>query len=118
MITHLINRQLDPSGLPSTFSKAIITGLLVGKMHYTGLIITDDMDAAAIRKYFSTDYAIDKAVLAGNDIIIYGGSQGQDPDEDTRMLFSTLMKFAKKDPIFRKRVAESYQKIIRLKRNI
>lgn len=118
MITHLINRQLDPSGLPATFSKAIVTDLLVGKMHYSGVIITDDMDAAAIRKYFSNEYAIDKAVLAGNDIIIYGGSQGQNPDEDTKMLFSTLMKLAKENPVIRKRVAESCQKIIRLKRHL
>lgn len=118
MSSHLINKNLDKSGLPASFSKLIITDLLINEMGYTGLIITDDMDAIAIRKNFSTRDAIAKAVLAGNDIILYGGTQGYDPEQDTEMLFNTLLDLADNNPDVRKRVMQSYEKIVKTKNQL
>lgn len=115
MTSHLINRKLDRSGIPASLSKIITTDLLVKKMHYPGLIITDDMDAVSVRNQYSTRAAIEKAVLAGNNILIYGGTQGHDADEETVMLFNTLLELAKKNPEVRKKVIESYERILRVK---
>ncbi len=118
MVAHLVNKHLDKNGMPASLSKNVITDLLIKKLHYTGLIITDDMDAASIRNNFSTQYAIKKAVLAGNDVIIYGGTQGYDPDKDTQLLFNTLMMLADKNPEIYGRVLKSYEKIIKLKQSL
>lgn len=118
MVSHLINKKLDKVGLPATFSKPIISDLLVKKLRYNGLVITDDMDAIAIRNHFSPHDAITKAVLAGNNVIIYGGTQGYDPDQDTEMLFNNLFQLALKNPEIRTNILKSYAKIIKIKQNL
>lgn len=115
MVGHLINERLDKSGMPASLSKTIITDLLIKKLAYQGLVITDDMDARAIRNHFSTYVAIKKAVLAGNNVIIYGGTQGYDPDKDTEMLFNTLFDLANKNPEIRNKVLISYAKNVKMK---
>jgi beta-N-acetylhexosaminidase len=118
MVTHLINKKLDDTGVPVSLSKKVVTDLLVNQMHFKGLIITDDMDAAAIRKHYSTDQAIEKAVLAGNNVIIYGGTQGYDADEDARLLFDTLKKLAETNGEAKKQIEKSAGKIARFKATI
>jgi len=118
MSSHLINKKLDPSGIPVSLSKKVITDLLIKQMHFQGLVITDDMDAAAIRNHFSTRVAIEKAVLAGNNIIIYGGTQGYDPEQEVGMLFNTLFALAKNDAEVRLNVFTSYAKIQKVKQSI
>jgi len=115
MVTHLINRKLDASGLQASLSRKIEINLLRHKLHFKGLIITDDMDAAAIRNHVPAQKAIKLAVLAGNNIILYGGTQGYDPAQDTKMLFNTLLKLGEKNPKVRRRIFQSYRKILNIK---
>jgi beta-N-acetylhexosaminidase len=115
MVSHLINKQLDQTGVPATLSQLIISDLLVKKLGYNGLVITDDMDAKAIRNHFSNDYAIKKAMLAGNDIIIYGGTQGYDPDKDAEMLFNIMLELANTNSEIHNHVLKSYSKIMKIK---
>lgn len=118
MTSHLVNRKLDKTGLPVSIAENVVTGLLRNKLRYKGIIITDDMDAAAIRTKISTAAAIKKAVLAGNNIIIFGGTQDQNPDEDAKILFETLIRHANNDPKVRSKVLKSYAKIIELKKSL
>lgn len=118
MTSHLINRHLDASGVPASFSKAITTDLLIRKLHFSGLIITDDMDAQSITKNFPLKKAITKVVLAGNDIIIYDGTQGHGPDDDTQMLYKTLMNLAQTNPEIRQKIFAAYKKIEQIKSRI
>ena len=46
MLAHISYPKLDPSGLPATFSKAIVTGILRKQMGFNGLVITDDIEMA------------------------------------------------------------------------
>ena len=48
MTAHIVNRQLDESGLPATLSRKIITELLRNKLNFNGVVITDDMQMKAI----------------------------------------------------------------------
>ncbi len=115
MTSHLVNRRLDSSGLPLSLSP-MVTQLLRHQLHFEGVIITDDMDVAAIRRYFSMEKAIRLAVLAGNNIILYGGVQGHDPAEDADKLFHTLLTLSQHDKKIRERVYESYERIREVKR--
>jgi len=115
MTSHLINRQLDESGLPASLSKKIITDLLINQWHFSGLIMTDDMDAQAISKHFNFQIAIEKAILAGNHVIIYDGSQGHSPDDDAKKLFDTLMHLAQKNSAMREKIYQAQMKIYQIK---
>src|SRR5690606_38342744 len=41
MTAHVINRKLDPSGLPATLSKLLLSGLLRQQLGFDGVIISD-----------------------------------------------------------------------------
>lgn len=118
MVTHSVNNKLDASGVPASLSKKIIADLLIKKMHYDGLVITDDMDALAIREHYSPDGAIKQAIIAGNNVIIYGGTQGYDPDEDATLLFKTLMQLANTNADVRANIYKSYAKIKEVKHGL
>lgn len=70
MMGHLINAKID-SKHPASLSKAHI-GILRRKLHYKGLIITDDLNMAAIRDHYTLKDTVINAVKAGNDIILFG----------------------------------------------
>lgn len=118
MVTHLINRRLDKSAIAASLSHKIVTGLLRRHLHYRGLIITDDMDAKAIRDHVPIAKAIRLAVLAGNTIILYGGTQGYDAAQDTTTLYHTMMKLAANNPQTRRQIMKSYNRISDVKRTV
>lgn len=117
MTTHLINFNLDNQGIPASLSKKVVTDLLIDKLHYKGLIITDDMDAVAIRKNIAPEIAIKKTVLAGNNVLIFGGTQGYDPDQDAKLLYKTLMHLAMTNSEARSNIVKYYKKILAVKKS-
>ncbi len=69
MVAHLNIPALDPSGEPSTLSKAIITDLLQEQLGFKGLIVTDAMEMKGVTKGNQPGVVDKKAVLAGNDVL-------------------------------------------------
>ena len=76
MTAHVINRQLDPSGLPASLSPAI-TSYLRDTLGFTGVIVTDDLAMGAIDKEYSFKKAIRMAVLAGADLLCLSNNGGK-----------------------------------------
>ena len=69
MVAHLNLPSLDTTtGLPSTLSHVIITGLLKNDMGFKGLIVTDAMNMKGVTKFFKPGEADAKALEAGNDV--------------------------------------------------
>jgi beta-glucosidase-like glycosyl hydrolase/CubicO group peptidase (beta-lactamase class C family) len=69
MVAHLNLPSLDTtSGLPSTLSHIIITGLLKNDLGFKGLIVTDAMNMKGVTKFFKPGEADAKALEAGNDV--------------------------------------------------
>jgi beta-N-acetylhexosaminidase len=69
MVAHLNLPSLDTTtGLPSTLSHVIITGLLKNDLGFKGLIVTDAMNMKGVTKYFKPGEADAKALEAGNDV--------------------------------------------------
>ncbi|OGV33225.1 MAG: hypothetical protein A2020_03410 [Lentisphaerae bacterium GWF2_45_14] len=54
----------------ASFSYKLLTELLKEKMGFKGLLITDCLEMAPIKKEFSIEESVPKAILAGNDIIL------------------------------------------------
>jgi beta-N-acetylhexosaminidase len=78
MAGHVVNGQLDADH-PASLSKATVTGLLRGELGWDGIVVTDDLQAAAITKAFGRDEAILLALEAGNDLLLFANQQVYDP---------------------------------------
>ncbi len=114
MSAHIINRQLDPTGLPASLSHTILTGLLRQQYHYDGLIIADDLQMNAITDAFGLEESIVMAINAGNDLLIVGNQCG-DRDYSIEEMLELMVKNIVDGYIPEARIHESFGRIKRLK---
>ncbi len=70
MTAHIIVESVEPK-LPATLSKKILQGILRDQLHYSGLIISDDMEMRAITDHFGEIEAPLLALASGVDILLY-----------------------------------------------
>jgi beta-glucosidase-like glycosyl hydrolase len=75
MSGHLLHRGLDALR-PASLSVPILTDLLRGKMGFTGVVISDDMQDDALAGAYSLEERILFAVEAGTDILLFGLGAG------------------------------------------
>jgi len=72
MVAHLNVPALDPgNNLPATLSHKVVSELLRDEMGFEGVIFTDALNMRGATKYFKPGEAALKALLAGNDILLY-----------------------------------------------
>ncbi|KTD56330.1 N-acetyl-beta-glucosaminidase [Legionella santicrucis] len=117
MTAHLVNRQLDPSGLPATLSHKILTDLLRNRLHFKGVIITDDMQMKAISDNYGLEQALVLAINAGADMLIFGNNlpaAPQDPDQVIDLIEAKVNS----GEISQERINEAYQHIVALKKSL
>ena len=74
MTAHFALPNVDPSGVPATLSRPVLTGLLREELAFDGLICTDCMEMDAIAKRYAVGEAAVQAVSAGADLILYSSS--------------------------------------------
>jgi beta-N-acetylhexosaminidase len=70
MIGHAHYPCFDADPLPASLSPAVIGDCLRGELGFDGLVMTDDLDMGAILNTFPWDDTIQRAVRAGNDIVM------------------------------------------------
>ena len=70
MTAHLSVPALDPTGTPASLSRVITTDLLRKGMAYNGVILTDDLEMAAITSNRSVGEAAVAALAAGADMVM------------------------------------------------
>ncbi|MBR1765596.1 MAG: glycoside hydrolase family 3 protein [Bacteroidales bacterium] len=75
MTAHVVNRRLDPSGLPASLSPRI-TSYLRDSLDFRGVIVTDDLAMGAIVSQYSFEKAVRMAVLAGADMLCLSNNGG------------------------------------------
>jgi len=78
MTAHVVVPALDRSGRPATLSRPIITGMLRQRLGFDGVVITDALDMAGVRKAFGDDRVPVEALRAGVDMLLMppGGTLG------------------------------------------
>ncbi|HLF70959.1 MAG TPA: beta-N-acetylhexosaminidase [Dehalococcoidia bacterium] len=113
MTAHIFNARLDPEH-PATLSQKTITGVLRQQLGYDGVVITDDLQMAAIREYYGFEASVELAVQAGADIIAIANSLIYEPYGHTRA-FDTIYGAVAAGRISAARIDESYRRIYRLK---
>ncbi len=115
LTAHIVNRKLDPSGLPASLSKKTITGLLRHKLDFKGVIITDDLQMGAITKLYDLKTTVKLAIQAGADILLFG-NQLKDQPHIAEQVIAIVNQLVKDGAISRQRIDESYARIMQLKR--
>ena len=106
MVGHLNVPALD-EGVPASLSKKIVDSLLIQKLQFKGLVITDAMNmegAAEVEKVNSIDVA---AFLAGNDIILI--------PNDLKKAVKKMKRAYRQGKISEERLAHSVKKILQAK---
>lgn len=86
MTAHIVNRQLDDTGLPATLSRQILTGILREQLKFDGVIVTDDMQMKAIRQHYALEEALILAINAGVDMFIFGNQLTDKPQDPAAII--------------------------------
>ena len=109
MVGHLdVKAYEENQSIPSTLSNNIINNLLLNEIKFEGLVVTDAMNMSAITKYYEQDDAIEKAINAGNDIILF-------PPND-EVAVKAIISSVKSGLIKEERIDFSVKKIISAKK--
>lgn len=118
MVGHLYHRDFaDGERTPATLSRKAVSLRLRGDLGDDMVVITDDMEMAAIRKLYVTGAAILQAIEAGNDILLFSQTKAESRSFPER--FTAIVKAAIADGrLSRERIAASYRRIHRLKQRL
>ncbi len=115
MTAHIVNKKLDEKGLPGTLSKKITTDLLRDKLHYSGVVFSDDMQMHAIAKHYSLEEAILLAIDGGVDILTFSNNISGSPERTVHRVHQIIRKYVEDGKISKERIDQSFVRIMRLK---
>jgi beta-N-acetylhexosaminidase len=112
MSTHVLCPNLDARE-PASLSPIICQDILQKERGFKGILITDDMQMGAIRKNEKLTEACEKALLAGNDLILIG-----DKFEEQVQVLEHFEKLVSDEKISEGRLNFSLTKILLAKRKL
>ena len=118
MTAHVINRRLDPAGLPASLSPRI-TSLLRDSLGFQGVIVTDDLAMGAITSQYSLEQTVRMALDAGADLLCLSnnGGHGYDPSIVPKVV-KTIKRLVDDGTVSPERILQSAQRIRTLKKNL
>ena len=115
MTAHIVNKQLEPAGLPGTLSRKIMKGILRDSLGHQGVIFSDDMQMHAIEKHFGLENAILLAINAGVDVLIFSNNIQNSEMRTVDHVHGMIRRLVSEGKISEERIDASYQRITTLK---
>ena len=112
MVGHLYNANLD-SIYPATLSYNVVSNLLRNEIGFKGVIISDEMLMGAIVSYYQFDKAIELAINAGIDILLYSTNKYQNQSL-VRQVIDIVQQKVMAGLIPQQRADKSYNRIMHL----
>jgi beta-N-acetylhexosaminidase len=110
MTAHVFNAHLDKK-YPATLSYNVNTKLLRNKLHFKGVIVSDDMQMKAISAHYTLEQTVTLAINAGVDMLLFGNQLGvQNVDEVVNVIFTQV----KNGKIPHAKIIEANKKIEKL----
>ncbi|MGP8214805.1 MAG: glycoside hydrolase family 3 N-terminal domain-containing protein [Bacteroidia bacterium] len=108
MVAHLYIPSLDSTkNRASTLSPRIVDTLLKQQMGFNGLIYTDALNMQGVAKYYAPGIADVKALLAGNDVLLFS--------QDVHKAIEEIKKAMKKKEITQEEIDARCRKILMAK---
>jgi beta-N-acetylhexosaminidase len=116
LVSHVFLDRLD-SAHPASLSHAVTTTLLRGQLGFEGVVFTDDLGMGAIRDNYTFEESIRLAIHAGADVILHANTELHDEDMGSRVI-DAIRKLVDDGKVSEERIAQSYQRIMRLRERI
>ncbi len=117
MSAHIVNKNMDKSGLPATLSPHVIQKILREELGYNGVVISDDMQMHAISSHYSLSESLRMGILAGIDMFIFSNNIFGASDYSPDKLHAAIRKLVENGSITEQRINESYTRIMQLKKS-
>ena len=115
MTAHIFNKNLDAK-YPATLSYKVNTELLRKQMHYEGVIITDDLQMAAIHKHYTLKETVTLALNSGVDILLFANQLAK--PLRLEKIVSVVKAQVKAGKIKESRINSSYERVQKLKKRL
>jgi beta-N-acetylhexosaminidase len=109
MAANAFNRQLDASH-PASLSHATVTRSLRRDLGFGGPVVTDDLQAGAIRDRYSDADAIELAIAAGCDVLVLANQQVY-VAEVARHTIDIVVNLVRRGRVTEHRIAASLERI-------
>jgi len=119
MTAHVINRAspIDSGDVPVSLSKQALSEVLRGDLGYAGVIMSDDLQMDAIRRNYSLEEAVVRAVDAGTDILVFANDKWPDPEIPGKVA-DILLRAAEEDAALAGKIDAAYGRVLALKRRL
>ena len=119
MVGHLYHpRFSDMEKLPASLSAKAIRALRTKTwIDFNGVVISDDMEMGAVRGKFTIAERAVKAIKAGTDVVVFSNVQSSDYELGVKV-HAAIAEAVCDGRISRKRIEQSYGKIMLLKRRL
>lgn len=109
MTAHVMFPALDADE-PATLSPAILDGLLRKELKYDGVVVSDDLEMAAVADRYDVATLVEKGLRAGVDSFLVCHDEAKQ-----RAAIEAVRKFAERDAASRARVEEALRRVAALK---
>jgi beta-N-acetylhexosaminidase len=116
MTAHIFNRRLDPD-FPATLSRKTLTGLLREKMEFAGVLMSDDMDMKAISDEYDRRTALELALNAGNDILLFANNLDYREDLAAQTL-DVVLELISAGRVAPTLIERAWRRVMRLKKKL
>jgi beta-N-acetylhexosaminidase len=117
MSAHVFNQNLD-ADYPATLSYEILTGILRDELGFDGVIVSDAMEMGAITENYGQEEAIEKAINAGCDILVFSNNTTSYNENVVPEAVAMILELIDEGKITEERIYQSYQRIIELKEEL
>jgi beta-N-acetylhexosaminidase len=111
MASHALYPALDPEHIASQ-SPTVLNELLRDELGFSGAVITDSLEAEAVLSRSSVEVAAERSLAAGADLLLMTGRGSW------IHVFPHLLRRARKSPALRARIAESAERVERLRQRL
>jgi beta-N-acetylhexosaminidase len=112
MVGHIVLPKVDPSQLPASLSRRIVTDLLRQQLGYDGVVITDALNAAALNAYSPAKVAV-LALEAGDDQLLEIAEVPA--SSNLAVAYNAVLQAVRTGGISQARLDQSVRRILRLK---
>ncbi len=117
MIAHIFNRNLDKN-YPASLSKKIVKDLLLEKISFKGVVISDDLQMGAIAKHYTLRNIIKNSINAGVNLMLFANQVHQNRVITLNNLIKTTRELLNSGEINEEQIKQSNIKINTLKKRV
>jgi len=108
MVAHLFVPSIDSTpNLPTTLSPKAVNGILKEDLGFEGLIFTDALNMGGVTKYFKPGESDVKALIAGNDVLLF--------PNDVELVIAEVNKAIENGLITQEEIDEKCKKVLKAK---